>query len=216
MQGKGMRQFRAILVVITLGIFVAACGGAAPTPTANALATQTRVAELAQLATLTVPTMTPTPANTPTIALPTRASVTQLPCRMDLPIKALTLASGAHIYYLPDHADYDRVIWESCFADAQTAEAAGFRRAPSNTLALSFTPTPRSLAPTPLPSPTPVPGCSTSDGKKVYDLLKQFLQEWDDALKLADSTPRISLSPLIAHRYSEASQAKMEEALRQV
>jgi hypothetical protein len=46
--------------------------------------------------------------------------------------------------------------------------------------------------------PTAVPICSTRDGKKVYDLVKQYAQEWDDADKLAQSTSRLTLSPQVA------------------
>lgn len=47
-------------------------------------------------------------------------------------------------------------------------------------------------------APTPIPVCSTKDGKKVYDLVKQYAQEWDDADKLAGSTSRIALAPQVA------------------
>ena len=49
------------------------------------------------------------------------------------------------------------------------------------------------------PAPTATPAaCTTRDGKKVYTLLQQYAQEWDDAVHLADSTSRISLAPQIA------------------
>lgn len=56
-------------------------------------------------------------------------------------------------------------------------------------------PTP-TITPIP-PTPTPAP-CSTDDGKKVYDLLHQYAQEWDDAVTLANNTPRVALSAQIA------------------
>jgi hypothetical protein len=43
-------------------------------------------------------------------------------------------------------------------------------------------------------SPTPFPQCQTSDGRRVADRLQQYATEWDDALKLADSTSRASLA----------------------
>lgn len=53
--------------------------------------------------------------------------------------------------------------------------------------------------PTVVPSPTPVPPCSTRDGRLVYDALHGHAREWDDALKLAHSTPRMQLAPQIQH-----------------
>jgi hypothetical protein len=40
--------------------------------------------------------------------------------------------------------------------------------------------------------------CSTRDGKTVYSLLHEVSQQWDDELKLAGSTSRMSLPPRIA------------------
>ena len=64
------------------------------------------------------------------------------------------------------------------------------------------TPTPGPTAtprptPTPVPTPTPAP-CSTSDGRTVYDVLKQYGAERDDGAKLARSTPRIQLAAQVA------------------
>ncbi len=51
--------------------------------------------------------------------------------------------------------------------------------------------------PTAVPSPTPVPPCSTRDGRRVFDALNAHAREWDDAIKLANSTPRMQLAPQI-------------------
>jgi hypothetical protein len=69
-------------------------------------------------------------------------------------------------------------------------------------VALELGPEPTPV-PTPVPTPTPVPSptpvvCSTNDGRKAYDLLKQHGTEWTDAVTLAGSTPRVQLAPQIA------------------
>jgi len=63
--------------VLVLCVLLVACGGssAPPTPAANAPATQTRTAELAERATLTAPTATPVASPTPTP--PTATTTTQ-------------------------------------------------------------------------------------------------------------------------------------------
>ncbi len=40
--------------------------------------------------------------------------------------------------------------------------------------------------------------CSTKDGETVYTLLNDVSQQWDDEVKLATSTSRMSLTPRIA------------------
>lgn len=96
------------------------------------------------------------------------------------------------------------VMLVACGAAAATVTpAATATPAPTATPTITPTATPiPTPTPTPTPAPTatvtPLPVCSTKDGQKVYDLMKQFAQEWDDALKLADSTPRLSLAPQIA------------------
>ena len=44
---------------------------------------------------------------------------------------------------------------------------------------------------TAVPSATLIPECSTPDGRRVVALLQQYTREWDDALALASSTPRV-------------------------
>jgi hypothetical protein len=71
---------RVASIILVLCSFLAACGGPVATATPDAAATQTRVVELAMLATASAPTVTPTvvptststlvPTNTPTL-LPT-------------------------------------------------------------------------------------------------------------------------------------------------
>lgn len=67
-----MRRYAAIIVALTS--LHAACGGTPPTATVDPRPTQTRAAELAQIATLSAPTATPTatatpvPQPTPTVA----------------------------------------------------------------------------------------------------------------------------------------------------
>jgi hypothetical protein len=55
---------RALLVIVAL-VGLVACGGPATTPTANVAPTQTRAAEMAQIATLTAPTATIAATSTP-------------------------------------------------------------------------------------------------------------------------------------------------------
>ena len=74
------------------------------------------------------------------------------------------------------------------------------------TTAATLTPAP-TATPAPTPTITPIPPCTTNDGKKVYDLLVQFAQEWDDAAQLVNNTPRTTLAPQIA---------RMQEVRRKV
>ena len=41
-------------------------------------------------------------------------------------------------------------------------------------------------------------GCSLSDGRRAFDALNSVAQEWDDAVKLAGQTTRITIAPQIA------------------
>ncbi len=59
------------------------------------------------------------------------------------------------------------------------------------------------------PTPTPLGRCSTTDAQRLLNTIQPKAQEWDDANKLASSTPRISLAPQIQnlqriHRESAA------------
>lgn len=51
----------------------------------------------------------------------------------------------------------------------------------------------------PEPTPTLDDLCSTKDGAKALDLLNAVARRWDDALHLADSTPRIQLATQISN-----------------
>lgn len=53
--------------------------------------------------------------------------------------------------------------------------------------------------------------CSTSDGRKVYELFNQVSQEWDDALELAGSTSRMNLPPRIAELQSLRRNIQIQE-----
>jgi hypothetical protein len=48
--------------------------------------------------------------------------------------------------------------------------------------------------PRPAATATPEPACSTADGERVYDLPSDVSDRWDDAVTLADSTPRMQLA----------------------
>ncbi|HCG30762.1 MAG TPA: hypothetical protein DEU95_13860 [Chloroflexi bacterium] len=50
-----------------------------------------------------------------------------------------------------------------------------------------------------LPTPTSVVTCSTKDGRKVRQLIESVARRWDDALELAQSTPRIQLAAQISN-----------------
>lgn len=47
------------------------------------------------------------------------------------------------------------------------------------------------------PTPTPIGRCSTTDAQRLLNTIQPKAQEWDDANKLASSTPRISLAAQI-------------------
>lgn len=73
---------RAYIAVALLCVALVGCGGAAPTPTINAVATQTREAEVAQVATLSAPTNTPVPPTStpiPPTTTPAPPTATLLP-----------------------------------------------------------------------------------------------------------------------------------------
>ena len=49
-------------------------------------------------------------------------------------------------------------------------------------------------SPTAPPTPTAVPACTTADGRRVADVMQQHAREWDDALALAQTSPRVALA----------------------
>lgn len=53
--------------------------------------------------------------------------------------------------------------------------------------------------------------CSTKDGKTVYSLLHEVSQQWDDEVKLAGSTSRMSLPPRISEWQNIRRQVQSQE-----
>lgn len=53
--------------------------------------------------------------------------------------------------------------------------------------------------------------CSTRDGKTVYSLLSDVSQQWDDEVKLAGSTSRMSLPPRIAELQNVRRKVQIQE-----
>lgn len=47
------------------------------------------------------------------------------------------------------------------------------------------------------PTPTPLGRCASGDAQRLINTLQSKAQEWDDAVKLANSTPRIALAPQV-------------------
>ena len=62
-------------------------------------------------------------------------------------------------------------------------------------------------------APTPTPTCIVASQQFVKDL-QSFSQEWQDALNLADQTPRMSLPPQIAHLQEIRRRAQAMDAPR--
>ena len=64
---------------------------------------------------------------------------------------------------------------------------------------------------TPRPTATPDLGCSTDDGEQVFDLLSEVSQRWDDAVALADQTPRMQLAGQIGNLQEIRRDAQNQE-----